>query len=112
MEDELFAVELARFPRHFARCGIQQHVFATEREKIRALPHFAGIHGINGVLPGPLALRQPMEIFPLPQILRAIQNNVAANLARARSDAEVPGIALAPEKRIAKSSDPRMLRRF
>src|ERR1700740_934484 len=53
-----------------------------------------------------------MEIFPIAQIARAVQQNAAALLVKSRGDAHVPKIAFAPEKRIAETCEARGIGRL
>src|ERR1700733_8727546 len=53
-----------------------------------------------------------MQILPLTQILRSIQTNVASFLAKAGGDPQIPGIAVAPKKRIAETGNSWILRRL
>src|SRR5882672_8201557 len=68
MEDEFLWIEFANFPDDMARSGIEQDVFLAKREKIRALPHFAGVHGIGIFFFPPATSRERMEILPIAQI--------------------------------------------
>src|SRR5258708_9861525 len=65
VEDGIFRVEFADLPNHASSGRIEKHVFCTQREKIRALPHFTGIDRIDRIVPGPFTAGQRVEIFPL-----------------------------------------------
>src|ERR1700722_16531875 len=51
-----------------------------------------------------------MQIFPLTQIFRSIQTNVASFLANTGGDAQIPRIVVTPKKRIAETGNSRILR--
>ena len=108
MEDQFLGIEHAGFPNHPARGRIEKNVLLSQREKIRALPHLAGVHGIEGFLSCPLSGGQRVQESPLAQIPRPIEKHSAALLEETRADAEIPVSTLAPEKGIAESRQTRV----
>src|SRR6266478_2304875 len=112
MEHEFLGIELAGFPNHLTRGRIEKNVPLSQREKIRALPHLAGVHGIAGILSRPLSGCERVQILPLAQVLRAVEKHTAALLEEARAGPEVPIFTFAPKKRIAESRQTRVLWRL
>src|SRR5438445_15839 len=53
-----------------------------------------------------------MQILPLPQIFRAVQQNASTLLANSGTNTEIPDVAIPPKKRIAKTSEQGIRRRF
>src|SRR5215813_14376720 len=100
MEDEFLGIKFPCFPQDLTRSGIKQNVFVPERKKIRALPHFAGIHWIDIFLFGPVAGNERMQIFPTAQILRTVEKHLATLLELSGGNAEIPCCAVLPQKRI------------
>src|SRR6202012_3927139 len=90
MKDELFGIEIADFPEDAACRGIEQNPFFIEREKIGALPHFAGADGIDTLAAGPLAFGERVEIFPVAKIFGFVEEDAAAFFKLAGRDAAIP----------------------
>src|SRR5690349_22515713 len=112
MKDEFFGIEFAGFPNHFAFGGIKQNVFVAEPEKVRALPHFAGIHRIDGLFSIPFSGSKRVQVLPAAQVLGLVEQELSANFLLARTDAHVPDLSIAPQKRIAKSGKVRTMSRL
>ena len=53
-----------------------------------------------------------MQVFPLPQIFRTVEQNAPTLLANTGTDTEIPDVAIPPKKRIAKTGEQRISGRF
>src|SRR5207245_10500559 len=103
MKNMLLGIELAGFPNHLARSRVEQHVLLSQREKVRALPHLPGLHGIDRLLSRPLSRSQRVQVLARAQILRAGEKHASSLLGETRADAEIPLVIFAPEKGVAES---------
>src|SRR5713101_3060919 len=112
MKYEPLGIEVAHFPDHVTGSGIEKHMFCAEREKIRALPHFTGVDWVDGFTFRPFSVGKLVKILPVAQIARAIEQDAAALFAKTGADAEIPDIACAPEKGIAKAGQARIVGRL
>src|SRR3984885_12284188 len=112
MEEQLFGVQIAALPVGLALTGIDEDMLVAERKEIRALPHIAGIDGIGAVRAASRSTSNDVEVFPVVQILGAVEQDRSALAADARADHHVPGIALAPRRGVAGAGyiDPRRRR--
>ena len=78
---------------------------AIHDEEVRTLPHLSAVAGIDGDLAIGLALHEFVQILPVAQIVRAIEQHAAADGALAGANAEIPFVAFLPRAGIAKAGD-------
>jgi len=78
MKKEILAIEVADFPIHFSFGGVEQDEFLVQSEKIGALPHFARVHKVLGLLAIPFSTGERVQVVPFAKINRPIQQDSAA----------------------------------
>src|SRR5271156_790164 len=105
MKKEILAIEVADFPIHFSFGGVEQDEFLVQSEKIGALPHFARVHKVLGLLAIPFSTGERVQVVPFAKINRPIQQDSAALAALPGANAHVPGAVVAPQARIAEARD-------
>src|SRR5215210_439007 len=75
----------------------QQDVLVAQREEVWALPHPPGL--------GEIAATELMQVLPVDEVRRPIEEDVAALADDARADDAVPAVGLAPDERVAEALD-------
>src|SRR5262249_54555899 len=71
-----------------------QHMLVAKREEVRTLPHRSGLVLVAGA--------ERVQIFPVAQVLRAVEQRRAADARHARSNDLIPEAVLFPNAMIAK----------
>src|SRR5271169_969245 len=80
-------------------------MLAPQWKEIRALPHLARVDRVRHAAAVPCPLRQWMQILPAAAVVRPIKQDGAAHLGKARTDSQIPGVAVLPRARVAKPGD-------
>ena len=98
-------IQRADLPKGAALRGVDEDVFAVEREEVGALPHFAAVDRVSALLAIRLALRHGVQVLPVAKVGGAIEKDAAARTALAGGNDEIPIITLPPRRRITKADD-------
>src|ERR1700679_2826430 len=98
MEQKFTPIKRAHLPVNFVFGGIEQDLFTPDPKKVWTLPHLASS---GGTVP----LREGMQVGPIAPIGRTIEQYRAADVREARTQAQIPNVAIFPGTGIAKSGD-------
>ena len=86
-------------------------MLTAQRKEVRALPHLPRVHRIGLAAAIPFSLRQRMQILPAAAVVRTIEQHSAAHLGKARTNPQIPRIAILPRAGVAESGDLQARRR-